>query len=120
MKHGMSRRHLRFATSEAYDPLLKRGRYFVVEQSAEELALDEPITGAHGDDTTTAESLSDSAASSSRRLQHEDIAGVIANPLRGDDPHPTVIATVKRFGIVGLTACALCAAFMRWFRSLTG
>jgi hypothetical protein len=42
--------------------------------------------------------------------------GICANPLR-DEPSPTAIATVKRFGVVGLIACALGSGVARWWRS---
>lgn len=119
MKQGLPRRPLRCATSEAYDPSLKRARNSVVERLAEEYALDGPIAGVHSHGTTMAETLSDSVASKSVGLQREGLEAIVANPLREDVPHPTVITTVKRFGVVGLTACALCAALLRWWRSLT-
>jgi hypothetical protein len=40
------------------------------------------------------------------------------NPFR-DEPHPVVVSAVKRFGLVGLMACALFAGARRWCASLT-
>ena len=40
------------------------------------------------------------------------------NPLRAE-PSATVVATVRRFGVVGLIFCALCTGFMRLVRSST-
>jgi len=52
-------------------------------------------------------------------LQPEDIQGICANPLR-DEPAPVIVGAVKRFGVVGLVACALGAGLARWWKSLAG
>jgi hypothetical protein len=91
----------------------------VVERSVEEYSLDEPIGTPHSDEVAAGE-LSDTADTGmrrdSQRLQPEDIQGICANPLAGE-PEPVVIAAVKRFGIVGLVACAVGAGLARWWRS---
>ena len=47
-----------------------------------------------------------------------DICTVIcSNPLR-DEPSPVVIGAVRQFGVIGLVACALGAALIRWWTSL--
>jgi hypothetical protein len=35
-----------------------------------------------------------------------------------DEPHPAVVRAVRRFGLVGLVACALGAAAARGWKSL--
>jgi hypothetical protein len=97
---------LRFVTSEAYDHVLKRVRNAVVERSLEEYVIDQPIGAA------------DEGAPRYRDdLQHADIEGICANPLR-DEPHPAIIAAVRRFGAVGLIAAALGAAVVRWWNTV--
>ena len=117
MKRGLSHHYLRLARSEAYDPSQRRIRNSVVGQAAEECAFDEPIAGTHGDDTGAVE-LPDSAPATPAHEQHADSARIVANPLREDDPHPAIVTAVKRFGVVGLTASAVCAALLRWCNSL--
>jgi hypothetical protein len=39
------------------------------------------------------------------------------NPLR-DEPHPVVVNAVRRFGLIGLIACALFAGAGRWLSSV--
>jgi hypothetical protein len=91
----------------------------VVEQSVEEYSLDEP-TGAQHSNELAAGALADEADAASRpdsqALQPEDIQGICANPL-AEEPGPIVIGAVKRFGVVGLVACALGAAVARWWKS---
>lgn len=94
-----------------------RARKFVVERAIEEYSLDES-TGAAPGEATVAPALSDSAAVRPRGLQHEGLEGICANPLR-EEPHPTVIAAVRHFGVVGLVACALGTGLLRWCKSLT-
>ena len=94
----------------------------MVERSVEEYSLDEPIGTPQGDETTAdrlSAQVSQHAQPDSRRLQPEDIQGICANPLR-DEPHPAIVGAVKHFGIVGLVACAFCAALARWWKSLAG
>ena len=90
-----------------------------MERSAEEYSLDEPIGTPHSDAVAAAK-LSDMADACSRpdsqRLQPEDIQGICANPLR-DEPEAIVVGAVKRFGLVGLVACALGAGLSRWWKS---
>jgi hypothetical protein len=93
----------------------------VVERSAEEYSLDEPIGTPHSDEIA-ADKLSDTADAGlrpdSQRLQPEDIQGICANPLR-DEPDAIVVGAVKRLGLVGLVACALGAGLARWWKSLS-
>jgi hypothetical protein len=93
-----------------------RIRNCVVERSVEEYSLDEPIGAPHGNETAAGR-LSRTASPGSERLQPEDIQGICANPLR-DEPHPAIVGAVKRFGVVGLVACALGAGLARWWKSL--
>jgi hypothetical protein len=96
----------------------------VVERSVAEYSLDEPIGAPHGNEATVdalgVGGLSDTAypdsLPDSGRLQPEDIQGICANPLR-DEPHPVIVGAVKRFGVVGLVACALGTGLMRWWKS---
>jgi hypothetical protein len=92
----------------------------VVERSAAEYSLDEPIGTPHGD-AVAADELSDTADAGSRpdspRLHPKDIQGICVNPL-ADEPAAIVVGAVKRFGIVGLVACALGAGLARWWKSL--
>jgi hypothetical protein len=117
MKRELTRCHLRSATSEAYDPGLRRARKFVVQQSVAEYSLEEPIGAAH-DDPGIAAKLSAAAAAEPQRVQAEGLEGICANPLR-EEPHPAVVGAVKRFGVVGLVACAVGTAVGRWCRSLS-
>jgi hypothetical protein len=108
---------LRFATLEGYDSLSSRTRKSVVERSVEEYPLDEPIGAAH-QQMAPAAVLQDCADAGSYRLQHSDIGRIRANPL-SEEPHPTLVATVRRFGITGLIAGALGTALLRWWRAVT-
>ena len=97
----------------------------MVERSAEEYSLDEPIGVPLGSAATVdrrvvvrlAETAYPDSLPDSERLQPEDIQGICANPL-ADEPHRAMIAAVQRFGVVGLVACALGTALMRWWKSL--
>ena len=51
-----------------------------------------------------------------QNVQGANLAEIGANPLR-DEPTPGTIRAVKWFGLVGLIACALGAAWQRWWRS---
>lgn len=90
-----------------------------MERSVEEYSLDEP-TGAPHSNEFAAGALIDEANAISRPdpqpLQAQDIQGICANPL-AEEPEPIVIGAVKRFGVVGLVACALGAAVARWWKS---
>jgi len=96
----------------------------VVERSVEEYSLHEPI-GAPHDHESAAGRLSEAAhpdsppdlRPDSGELQPKDLRGICANPFT-DEPHPTVVSAVKRFGVVGLVACALGAGLTRWWKSL--
>jgi hypothetical protein len=83
-----------------------------VERLAEKYSLHEPIGAPQARETAP----SDGASPGERRFRHEDIEGICANPLR-DEPHPAVVGAVKHFGLVGLVACALGAALLRWRKS---
>jgi hypothetical protein len=85
-----------------------------LERAAEELSLDEPID-AHHQHEVGAESPAE--ALPPRVLPRQDLERLCANPLR-DEPHPLQVGTVRRFGFVGLVACAIGAAVNRWIRSL--
>jgi hypothetical protein len=92
-----------------------------VERSVvEAYPLDAPIGAPHRKEAA-AGSLSDTGNPGLRPdfggLRPEDIQGIRANPL-ADEPHPTIVHAVKRFGVVGLVACALGTGLMRWWRSL--
>lgn len=93
-------------------------------RSAEELRLVEPIEPSseapescvrrRGQAADVAQPACAALASS---LQRKELRGACANPFQ-DEPSPTVIAAVKRFGLVGLIACALGTGMTRWWRSL--
>jgi hypothetical protein len=118
MKRELTRCPLRFATAEAYDRPLKRVRKFVVDRSVAEYSLDdEPIGAVDREQAVGERRLSDSAAARPRAVQLQGLEGICVNPLR-EEPHPAIIAAVRRFGVVGLVACALGAALMRRWRSL--
>jgi hypothetical protein len=87
----------------------------MVERSVAEYSLDEPIGVPQGNEAAAGR-LS-KANPDSRRLQAEDIRGICANPL-ADEPDPATVGAVKRFGVVGLVACALGAGLARWWKSL--
>jgi hypothetical protein len=96
----------------------------VVERSAvEEYSLDEPIGTPHSRQAAAgrlSEAIPDSRPDSGPDfgdLQPADIQRICVNPL-ADEPHPTIVHAVKRFGVVGLVACALGTGLMRWWRSL--
>jgi hypothetical protein len=100
-----------------------------VERSLEEYSLHERIGAPHCRDSAVGElseaGLPDSPPDcgpdlrpGSGQWQSEHLAGICANPFTDDEPHPTVVSTVKRFGVVGLMACALGAGLTRWWRSL--
>ncbi len=86
-----------------------------MEQSFEEFRLDEPIGLSQGDEAA-GEPRSSGSAADPQAVLRPDIETLYANPLR-DEPSPTVIAAVKRFGIAGLVACALGAGLRRLWRS---
>jgi hypothetical protein len=94
----------------------------VVERSAAEYSLDEPIGTPQGNETAAGRlsaHAGEDALPDSGRLQPEDIQGICANPLR-DEPHPAIVGAVKHFGVVGLVVCALGAALARWWKSEAG
>ena len=84
-----------------------------VDRAAEEISLDEPID-AHLQHEVGAEAPADNFPAGG--LARRDLERICANPLR-DEPHPLEIGTVRRFGLVGLIACALWAPVVRWWRS---
>jgi hypothetical protein len=88
-----------------------------VERSVAEYSIHEPIDAAHASEAVAA-ALSDGAVSPQHTLASADIEDICANPLC-DEPHPVVVGAVKRFGLVGLVACALGTGLVRWCRSLT-
>jgi hypothetical protein len=108
---------LRFATAQAYDPVVSDPGSLWVERSAEEFSFDEPIDTSHGNEAV-AGALSDGARPRECPFRREDIGGICANPLR-DEPHPVVVQAVKRFGLVGLVTCAVGTGLLRWWHSLT-
>jgi hypothetical protein len=101
----------------------------VVERSIEDYSLHEPIGAPHGNETAATE-LSEAVHPDSlpdcrpdvrpdlQGWQPEDLQGICANPFTDDEPPAAVVSTVKRFGVVGLVACALGAGLTRWWRSL--
>ncbi|MBV8806975.1 MAG: hypothetical protein JO042_18085 [Sinobacteraceae bacterium] len=116
MKRELTRCLLRFTTAEAYDRPPMQARKFVVDRSVAEYSLDdEPIGAVDGEETGGERGLSDSAAARPRAVQHQGPEAICVNPLR-EEPHPVVIAAVRRFGVVGLVACALGTALVRWWQ----
>jgi hypothetical protein len=107
---------LRFATPWAYDAAERERGSLWVERSAEEFSLHEPIDASHGTQAV-ADALIDDASCDQQSFRREDIEGICANPLR-DEPHPVIVAAVKRFGLVGLVACAVGTGLGRWWHSL--
>jgi hypothetical protein len=121
MKRELTRCHLSSATSQAYDRPVKRARNFVVERSVEEYSLDEPI-GAVLDARSRHAGIE--AVPEHEGLEQADRNSapeqpISANPLR-EEPAPFVVGAVKRFGVVGLVACAVGTGLTRWWRSVTG
>lgn len=93
-------------------------------RSAEELRLVEPIEPSSEAPESCAHRRSPDADDAgpglgalASSLQRKDLRAGCANPFR-DEPSPTVIAAVKRFGLVGLIACAVGTGMARWWRSL--
>jgi hypothetical protein len=91
----------------------------VVERSVEEYSFVEPIGAPHGKEAVAGR-LSETPHPDSQPdtppLRPEDIQGICANPL-ADEPDPAVVSAVRRYGVVGLVACAVGAGFMRWWKS---
>jgi hypothetical protein len=88
-----------------------------VEQAAEEeFSIDEPIVARHHYELA-ADPHRRAATDEPREFQSDAIGRICGNPLR-EEPHPAVIRAVTRFGLVGLVACALSAAGVRWWKSL--
>lgn len=85
-----------------------------MERSVAEFSLDEPFDTPHGEEAVGGVS-SDIAHPKSG--QSADLERICANPLR-EEPAPIIVGAVRRFGIVGLVACALGAGLLRWWRSL--
>ena len=86
-----------------------------MERSVEEHSLNEPIDAVRGE-IVPAAALHDGAADP-YHLQHSDIERIRGNPL-SEEPHPALVATVRRFGVAGLVAGALGAALLRWWKGL--
>jgi len=84
-----------------------------LERSVEEYSLDEPIGPSRGE---AVGHMHSAGTARPEAFSREDLQGICANPLR-EEPHPVTVATVKRFGLVGLVGCAIGAAFLRWWRS---
>jgi hypothetical protein len=127
MKHELTHCHLRFAQTEGYHPIPEPARNYVMEQAVEPFALDEPRRPAR-DNAAPAEALGRSPAAKFRRIrrpaepqaeQHQRDAahGVSANPFR-EEPEPSIVAAVQRFGLVGLLAGALGAGCVRVLKNL--
>jgi hypothetical protein len=116
MKRELLHFPLRFATPRAYDPCLYETGISWVERSAEEFSLVEPTHAPH-DTEVAAGAVADTVADE-RRQQRESPERICVNPLR-DEPHPFLVGTVKKFGLVGLIACALGAGLLRCWQSLT-
>jgi hypothetical protein len=101
------------------------GRKDVVRRSAEEFSIEEPIEAPdadaraeyalHGDPATVTRIPPDRPAPAGAPGPDQP-EPLFVNPFRAE-PSAAVIATVKRFGRVGLVACALGAAVLRWVRS---
>jgi hypothetical protein len=94
-----------------------------------EIRLDGPGCDDHADTTPLEsfprnfDSIADAFLQVSADERESEAAGetdgvtINGNPLR-DEPHPVVINAVRRFGLVGLIACALFAGARRWLSSL--
>lgn len=78
----------------------------MVEQSAEEYSIDESIEVAHAESRAAA-----------HPIRQNSIQRLCVNPLR-DEPDPTVVGAVRRFGVVGLVACAVGTGVARWWRTV--
>jgi len=85
---------------------------------AQELSIEEPIDAAEhiGTSASTAVAL-EAHGEIAGGLRSADVERICVNPLR-DEPSPAAIGAVKRFGLVGLIACALAAACHRWWKSV--
>jgi hypothetical protein len=85
-----------------------------LERAAEEISIDEPIDARHQHEVAAQPHRGD--AYEPRRLQSSDLVGFRVNPLH-EEPDAATIQAVRRFGVVGLVACALGAAVARWWKS---
>ena len=103
MKHELVRRPLRFTTARAYDPSLAGVGDCVVDRSIYEYSIDEPMVAPRG-----IEAEADALP--------EPVTAASVHPLR-EEPSAVAIGTVKRFGVVGLVACALSSAVARRWRT---
>jgi len=103
MKHELVRRGLRFTTTPAYDPWVAGVGDCVVDRSIYEYSIDEPMAAPQGIGAD-ADTLPEPMGTGS------------AHPLR-QEPSAVAIGTVKRFGVVGLVACALSSAVARCWRT---
>jgi len=95
-----------------------------VRRSAEEFSIDEPIDapdaaraahGAQGDPASITRLPTARSAAAVAPVPHPAEPAFV-NPFRAE-PAAAVITTVKHFGRVGLVACALAAALLRWLHS---
>jgi hypothetical protein len=86
-----------------------------VERAVEELSIDEPIDARH--QYGRAPESHPDVLFRQREFQSDGVEAIRVNPLC-EEPHPAAIRAVKRFGLVGLVACALAAAGARWWKSL--
>jgi hypothetical protein len=119
MERELMHCHLRFTTTQAYDPALRDAGIVWVERSAEEFSLDEPTAGLnaglHGE-RAVAGALTDVARA---EYSSDEVDNRFGNPLR-EEPHPVTVALVRHFGVVGLVACALGACVYRGFAAVLG
>ena len=83
----------------------------LVEQKLE--FLDQPVDGAGLPATHDREQIG--VGSADAALGDLDKSTAAANPFR-DDPHPSVVWSVRRFGLIGLLVSAVVAGCVRWFR----
>jgi hypothetical protein len=113
MKRKLTHCPLRFAAAQAYDQSSSGRGSLRVERSIEEYSLVEPIDAAHGHAAVDS-GLASSAVERSFRL--DDVGATCLNPLR-EAPSPLVVGAVKRFGLVGLVACAVGTGLARRWHS---
>jgi hypothetical protein len=110
MKHELMHRPLRFARTPAYDPQHCQPRNFVVRSVAEYI-LDEPLGP---------EPVHQATVHVARRSAHflgDRDQRFCANPLV-EEPDPSLVGAVRRFGLLGLAVGAFSTAVLRWAKSL--
>jgi hypothetical protein len=110
MKHELMHRPLRFERAPAYDPQHWQSRNFVVARSVAEYILDEPL------DTEPVHQATVHVARRSHFWGGSE-QRFCGNPLV-EEPNPSLIGAVRRFGLLGLAVGAFSTAVLRWAKSL--